>query len=61
MMWSLLYTAISDQLARQELEGKITDEELELKLEELHRMEFTELTRRYFDILGQVAPKEEDL
>lgn len=61
MMWSLLYTAISDQLARQELAGAITDEELELKLEELHKMEFTELTRRYFDILGQTAPKEEDL
>ncbi len=61
MIWSLLYSAVSDQYARQELSGKITDDVLEAKLVELRKASLEELSRRYFDILGKPAPKVEEL
>lgn len=61
MMWSLLYSAVSDQYARQELAGKMTDDTLETKLGELRKLNLADLSRRYFDILGKPAPKEEEL
>lgn len=60
-MWSLLYTAISDQYSRQELAGDISDEELELKLEGLHKLKLKELVSIYYTVLGVLPPKEEDL